>query len=195
MTPWVTSDAERITVEEGLTQLLGETVERVIYVETDSHLPLRLDASIHEVSMAVELIMSSGRRLICAWLVEGGLEGLFIGPSDKWKAPRGATRRYDASLVSSWPSRRGHRIKAVACGWEETSEEGFNSLWTLRLVLEDCDDVIIALGEFVENRIEYISDSILVLFDESEARAYTPSGAFDSAWGGIVATLPALQAE
>lgn len=96
----------------------------------------------------------------------------------------------DVSHISRWREVLGRPISTVGASWLAT-ESGEEALWSFRLTFEGSGSRTIALGELrgegVDESIEGSTDSLVVIHDESIARALPPFQASASAYGEDIA--------
>ncbi len=110
--------------------------------------------------VGVILEFEDGVRSI-TWAMAGEVEGLALLDEP---VPGEASQVSDVS--GRWPV--GERLEAVEGKWQEPS-----ALWALRLRFQT-REVVDALGEFDE-RLSYMPDEVVVIFDPGLAREYMSS--------------------
>ncbi|QLQ37609.1 hypothetical protein [Micromonospora robiginosa] len=164
-------------------RIIGASILRVVYRQTEhGGLTLPPLGSAHEVDLEVALTLSSG-AFVVAWGREDLTEGLDIG----WEelADSEGVAAVPVSDGESWPRLIGRTITDVHASWQVSEAGCPESMWSMRVSFGPELHVVIALGELDElGRPTYHPDSLLLLFDESMARSYRPSGSSSSAWGG-----------
>lgn len=164
-------------------RIVGATVLGVIYRQTE-HGGLNVPPSglAHEVDLEVVLRLSTGVVSV-AWERDDLVEGLAIGWEDVADSEGVASVPADTS--GHWQELVGRTITDVHASWQVSEVDCPESMWSLRLSFGSRLHAVIALGELDGlGRPTYHPDSLLLLFDESVARSYQPSGAVSSAWGG-----------
>ncbi len=174
-----------------LASLMGEQIEAVHYLFplTSERAYRRHFKTFDEVDAGVELVLLSGRRLELRWEMHGEREMLSLRTHrDLSSVP--AWQSLDVSQTDDWAHMTFKPITAIAGAWHSPCE-GCEELWAVRLTCK-AESVVVALGEAGDDsrRIRYMPDSLVVIFDEPEARAYEPLASFGSSWGGIVAGSP-----
>ena len=163
---------------------MGQTVAAVRYVvpqgETwpDGH----RDDRVHEVDMAVELVVISGSTVVLSWAMDGLAEGMAIGlrdPGELEGSPAGAA--VDVTAHTDWRRFLGKPISDVAAAWHVPNEGCGEMPWAFRVDLSGETGFVVALGESTATDLTYVPDAILVIFEKRLAEAYRiPAGATSS---------------
>lgn len=139
-----------------------------------------------EVDAGLELVLLSRLRLELRWEMQGEREMLSLRTHRDLPSVA-AWQSLDVSQADEWARMTFSPITAIAGAWHSPCE-GCEELWAVRLTC-DAENVVVALGEAGDgsSRIRYMPDSLVVIFDEGEAKAYETLASFGSSWGGIVA--------
>lgn len=142
------------------------------------------DAQIHEIDMGLELVTSSGSVLAFSWAMRGIDEGLAIELRKSVERPAvdADLARIDVSPLPEWRNVLGRSVEGTAVGWHVPNEGSASMPWSFRLDF-GAANVVIALGEVVDWEVDYLPDSLVVIFDESVARSYCVTSESGSAWG------------
>lgn len=142
---------------------------------------------VHEVEMGVELLMDSGLLLELSWSTPGLKEGLSLtlGPVGQHAANE-LVSVIDVSDHVAWSGVVGHLVEAVAVSFRSHSDDSSTRPWSFRVGTSGGPGVTVALGEVRERALHYMPDNIVVIFDETRARAYQIPGSFQPAWGEVV---------
>ena len=162
--------------------LVGQVVGAVTYRQT-AHGGL-LDvptAACHEVDLDVVIQFSAG-NVFLTWGRENMAEGIAVDMKDEIRSSEGISN-IDAGRSPQWRKLIGQRIRSVEFGWQTSEPDSVASLWSLRFDLALDASVVVALGELDrQSSPTYFPDSLVVIFDEDTARAYTHEGAPGTAW-------------
>lgn len=196
--PWAESSLQERSTEEWFASLVGEVPIRVQYLIPDDALvadSIEFGTTFDQVDLGLELLMQSGRRVLLTWFLRAELEGLFMGQiddneplvssggtplADEWK-----WQRVNVSQRLHWKLLLGQAINKVGASWRECSPS-IMSVWAVRLNLGHDYSVVIALGETTSSASGNPPDSVVIIFDEMEAKSYDPPGASISAWGETI---------
>lgn len=191
MDPWAVSGREHVVIETSIGAIVGHSLKRAVYllpatsaVESRHHFD-----GYDEVSMGIELTSHSDESFICRWRMQSFEEGLAFGEASQ--ADTRELRRLDVTDAAEWQQLLHRRIVGVATAWHVPSDEASEAVWAVRLAFEGSRAVVLALGEADRDssRLHYMPDSIVVIFDESVARAYEPPASIGSSWGSLVRSI------
>lgn len=142
---------------------------------------------IHDVDLGVELLMRSGSTLRISWATPGSDEGLAIDMFDTPSPP--ADRTIDCLDVTNrdeWRRYVDRPIEAVAVAFYSYDGISDDRPWSIRLGFASDRNVVIALGEVIDDAVSYIPDNLVVIFDEVHAHAYRVVDSRSSSWGELV---------
>ena len=141
--------------------------------------------AIHEVDMDVSMILDDGGFAVVSWAMNGVLEGIDLricrGPGI---APE--LDETDVTATPEWRSVVDHVIGDVAAAWHVPNEGCPSTVWAVRLSLSEGSTIAIALGEVEADIVQYQPDALVVLFDETTARAYHPPASAETAFGSAI---------
>ena len=186
--PWAASSVDQGEVEKQLASLLGRSFLSWDFLYPDGfgdHRPLHYEG-FDLAEMEVELAEPNGSSVLFSWQMRGVHEGLAIkfGPPSVGLKPGEPERRERGSdaLPCNVP------ITEVAVAWQELDHPSDTALWSVRLAFEGGQAVTLALGEPSDSgsTLQYIPDSIVVIFDQQVAKAYRPPASRESAWGRVI---------
>lgn len=145
------------------------------------------DDLIHEVDMGVELISAAGYRVSFSWATPGSAEGISISLDRGGRRASDDLISYiDADHIGPWSSLIGHSVQAMAVSFHAHSDDASTRPWSFRLAADDGVSVVVALGEITGDRLNYLPDSLVVIFDAENARSYTIASSDQSAWGEVI---------
>jgi hypothetical protein len=179
------SEAERARIEFSIRRsVVSFVATAVAYL-----LPASMEVSelveidgVGQAEAGVVLVGVDGERVI-RWSMEGQREASWLGKRwsnegllwapDVWRVP----------ADSRWRDLVGEPIVHVAVGWQRVSVD-LESVWSLRLDTAS-GSVVVALGEidWESERLWYIPDCVVAIFDEELANDYRPRSSAASAWG------------
>ena len=184
--PWAARQDGGRTLAQLADRVSRETLQQVRYVALDGedwpegH---RHDR-VHEVDMAVELVMASGARLILSWAMDGLSEGLAIDfrPAGEVGAdPSGSP--VIVSQHEEWRKFFGCSFIAILPAWHIPNEGCPEMPWSFRLESNTAGSVVIALGEANGSDLKYQPDALLVIFDRVLSAEYVIPASDTSSWG------------
>jgi hypothetical protein len=133
----------------------------------------------HQVDFEIALTLSDG-ILGITWGRDDLVAGLGVWP----RGPLGPA----AELVvtdggEAWQELKGKVVENVHFAWHVSDSDSPPSLWSMRLAFASGRNVVIALGELDSTGVPtYHPDSLVVLFEESDARSYVMTETSGSAW-------------
>jgi hypothetical protein len=163
-------------------ELQGMPLERVCYrlVPFSSEIE-RSTETIDVVDIGVELIFGD-TQIDLLWVTDGsdGHIGIYAGPVDSGLA---ASERVDASGDIRWLHRLQRQVKKIGVAFYSSDLDLGDWVWSIRLEFAEAAPVVIALGEVIDDKPVYTPDTLLVIFDELEARGYFIDESLDAAWG------------
>ena len=135
--------------------------------------------------MDVTIALDDGTSAVVSWAMDGLVEGIDLRICRGF----GTELQIDETDVAATPEWRcvvDHVIEAVAVAWHVPNEGCPNTLWAARLSLSEGVVTAIALGEVEAGIIQYQPDALVVLFDETTARAYKLPASAETAFGSDV---------
>jgi len=184
--PWVAHEEGGRALERLVESVSGEILWRVRYLAMkdgtwpDGHRGDR----IHEVDMAVELVMRSGVRLILSWAMDGFAEGVAVDLrlADE-SEPDLAGDLIDVSRNEEWARFVGQPLTVLVPVWHIPNDGCPKMPWSFRLEFDTLGGVVIALGEAVGEAVKYQPDALLVIFGEELSKSYRIPASVNSAWG------------
>ena len=150
-------------------ELVGGRVTRVRY-----RLPSGTDfaaESVHDVGSAVELTLGSGRVLVLSWGTPGLDEGLAIEVREDGAAADRVDASVDVSDDPHWSAVLGNPIEECALAFFEYYYDSSVRPWSFRVGVSGGGSATVALGETDGAEISYLPDNLVVIFDETKARA------------------------
>ena len=187
--PWEDSRKARWEIEQQACALLGQEILRPLYLiagAIENEHDFGSLSEFDEVSMGIEFVTKTGGNFRFGWRMSDINSGLAMGTADQKVTP------FEPDVLDmidspNWRSLMGQQVIAVGIGWRAPESGSFRSAWSVRLSLEGGQSVVLALGEITERgKLQYIPDTVLVIFDEKAAKAYRPAGSESSAWGKII---------
>jgi len=161
--------------------LAGARFESVRYVQSRiAGYGSAQNAKCEQVDFDLLLRLSTGSFSV-TWSRDDLIEGLHFGDQiSTYESPDLVT----VDGGDEWSRYYGRVITGVAFGWFDSSGTGPRSLWSIRATTDRGQSVVIALGELDSaSRPTYHPDSLVVIFDESQARQYVVTDTSGSAWG------------
>lgn len=169
--------------------LVGKQLRGVRYVIPEgAKWPLEdgIDQSAHEVDMGVELDVDE-ITLSIEWATPGNDEGLLIKTGESSAQSKGGLLKIiDVSKLPKWQEILGVSIKRIAVAFYSHDGVSSERPWSIRIELNERQSVVIALGEIELDRLCYMPDNLIVVFDDQKAKSYIFDGCVHSAWGEIV---------
>ena len=105
--------------------------------------------------------------------MDGFVEGVDLRSVQASETPEGEDET-DVTIVEQWRSLVGRVVEEVAAAWHVPNEGCPKTLWAIRLTLSGAFSVAIGLGEIRNEALQYQPDALVVIFDETIARAYCP---------------------
>jgi hypothetical protein len=141
--------------------------------------------AIHEVDLDVTIILDDGMSAVVSWAMDGLVEGIDL----RIRRSAGTTLEIDETDVTATPQWRSlvdHVIDEVAAAWHVPNEGCPDTLWAVRLSLSEGFTIAFALGEVEADVVQYQPDALVVLFDETAARAYEPLASAETAFGSTI---------
>jgi hypothetical protein len=169
-----------------LALLEGATLSRVAYcLHSDDESPYAGgEAGVDHLLPAVDLDFGAHGAVSVTWATLGNVEALAVVPAPYFTGVEHVV--LDASDREAWRNHIGRTVVSVATAWH-TSNDGYpESIWSVRLTF-DTGSVVIALGELSRSsQLDYMPNEIVVVFDESLARAYHPHHVTESSWGSPI---------
>lgn len=189
LSPSPNTDQDRDALIETLRQLIGCRITEARYLVPSTSERTTADRSrgFDQVDMGIELDLSDNRTFVAAWEMKGYCEGLAFGvfPSDGYTRPE-RVKPIAVAGADEWQARFASTIASVGLAWHVPDERCPETIWSVRICLDDAD-LVIALGEEKESgRIGYQPDSLVVLFDRLIANSYEIPASDRTAWGSDV---------
>jgi hypothetical protein len=141
--------------------------------------------TIHEVDMDITIMLDDGTSAVVSWAMDGLVEGIDL----RIRRNSGRMLEIDETDVTATPEWRGlvdQVIKEVAAAWHVPNEGCPDTLWAVRLSLSEGSTIAFALGEVETDIVQYQPDALIVLFDETAARAYQPPASAETAFGTAI---------
>lgn len=140
--------------------------------------------TVHEIDMAIRLSLVNGHEVLVRWEMQGLNEGLGFGLfTDSRAELLNAVEFINISATPEWRSCSEASITQVAGAFHVPNEGCPEALWAIRLNFANDASVVIALGEMSSDRLAYLPDGIVAIFDEAEARGFQIQSSAQSAWG------------
>lgn len=115
------------------------------------------------------------------WAMEDELEGLAVLGRDVPYSGL-ADETVAASGREAWRDHLGEAIRSMSGSWHVSGHGCPESLWGLRLDFAT-SSVVVALGT-ADQRLDYVPDELVVVFDRALADSYRPRHTSHSAWRG-----------
>ncbi|MFI9366751.1 hypothetical protein ACIG5E_37760 [Kitasatospora sp. NPDC053057] len=184
--PWIAHQDGGRALAELADSVSHEIVQEVRYValEGETWPEGHRHDRVHEVDVAVELVMSSGARLILSWAMDGLNEGLAIDfRSVGDDGPNLTGSPVVVSHHKEWQKFIGSSFTSVVPGWHIPNEGCPEMPWSFRLESDALGSVVIALGESVGGDLKYQPDALLVIFDQMLSTSYAIPASSTSSWG------------
>lgn len=150
----------------------GRSIRSVeYYVPTGESWPDGHSTSrVHEVDMAIRLIMGNDTALSLWWSMKGLDEGLALGVGDLMDvAPLGSPVM--VTEHPDWVDATGTPIRDVHPVFHVPNAGCPRMPWGYRLELENSNTVAVALGVVVDDALQYLPTSLIVLFGGRENSA------------------------
>jgi hypothetical protein len=141
--------------------------------------------TVHEVDMEVTIMLDDGTSAVVSWAMDGVVEGIDL----RICRSLGTVLEVDESDVTATPEWRtlvDHVVDEVAAAWHVPNEGCPETVWAVRLSLSEGSTIAIALGEVEADVVQYQPDALVVLFDETAARAYQPPASTETAFGSAI---------
>lgn len=135
--------------------------------------------------MDVTLLLDDGRSAVVSWAMDGLVEGIDL----RIRRSSGTVLEIDEADVTGtleWRCLVDHVIEEVAAAWHVPNEGCPETLWAVRLSLSEGSTIAVALGEVETDIVQYQPDALVVLFDETAARAYQPPASAETAFGTAI---------
>ncbi len=176
-----------------LVSLEGATLSGVVY----HHLPQSDDdlsyaggeRGVDSHLAAVDLDFGEHVAVAVTWAsIVDSVEGLAVLPAPYLGV---GSEVLDASDRDAWRNHIGRKVQLVAAAWQTSCEDGPETIWSVRFTF-DTGSVVIALGDLEggdASRLVHTANSVVVVFDESLARAFPPYpqyGVSGSSWGSPI---------
>lgn len=137
--------------------------------------------------MGIELITGSGLVLGLTWAIPGHEEGLLIGMYRTEDCPPSELIDLtDMSGHEAWSAALGRLVDTVAISFHVHWDDATTRPWALRIGVSGGAGATVALGEARGHDIRYVPNNLVVIFDESVARAYEIPSSSGSAWGELI---------
>lgn len=168
------------------TTITGATVTAVRYVvpHGESWPDGHGDDRVHEVDMAVELMMADGAAVVFSWAMRGPDEGLTVEVRDSSEVdinlPGDAV---DVSSHVDWAPFLGESISGLTPAWHVPGEGSVEMPWSFRVDFASKLTLVVALGELKESGLSYSPDSLSVIFDRNVALSYRIPAGISSSYG------------
>lgn len=189
LSPSPTTDQARDELIQTLRDVIGLRITDVRYL-----VPITSDRTtadrangFDQVDMGIELVLTDSRTFVAAWEMKGYCEGLAFGlfPSNNYIRNE-RVKPIGAAYLEEWKGRCAKTITSVGLAWHVPDDRCPDTIWSVRIGMEDAD-VVIALGEAKEQgRIDYQPDSLVVMFDPAVANSYEILASAQTAWGANV---------
>jgi hypothetical protein len=134
-----------------------------------------------------ELLFVDGSVLRIRWAMAGRDEGIAVTLAS---LPLEADRLASVNLsqVSPWSGLIGHVVTQVRVAWQQLAPDGLELLWAISLRSSGGLDACIALGEIVEQSVDYIPDSLVAICSAKVAHDYHNPASRTTAWGEPLST-------
>jgi hypothetical protein len=145
-----------------------------------SPLPENPPRGIDTVDLGIEL-WSEDHMTLLGWYATGWAESLIIDQHASAANP-GSSTILDVTRRPGWAEREGRRITGCVLS-TQVSEDGREYPWAMRIEFENAPEVVVALGEVLNDEPCYQPTSLLAFFDENAARRYEISCSTTPAWG------------
>jgi hypothetical protein len=145
-------------------------------------------APVHEVHSEITLEFESHLILSIAWAQGDFLEGLDVRIIDSVHfAPTVIDPEVlEANALPEWANMINSTFLGAAAALQEF-DHGAQTAWAVRLRFDSEGSIVVALGEPSESSIpDYRPTSLIAIFDETVAKAFTHRGTQDSAWGSVI---------
>ncbi|WP_326687771.1 hypothetical protein OIE63_11815 [Streptomyces sp. NBC_01795] len=131
---------------------------------------------VHEVDMAVELVMEAGIVLAFSWAMDGLKEGLAVELREEDDSSRRAAEcAVEVTERSEWARFLGQSVTGAGIAWHVPNEGTPEMPWSFRVDFANSESIVIALGESDDSTtsgIRYMPDSLVVIFDRFLADSY-----------------------
>jgi hypothetical protein len=149
---------------------------------------------IDEVRMAVVIDFDDHTSFIVSWAMQGLAGGLDVevGPAETVAALPEMESEFDVSQSTRWQASIGESIQAAGVTWDisgpaiEDPPSYPETAWSIQLQLSNRPPVIIAVGMVGESGVNYNPQSLVVFFDEKDARKYRSSRGQASTDGDLI---------
>lgn len=189
--PWAASPRDREELERRLGSLVGRALEGVAYLDPQTSAPWRVKhhKGFDEASMGIVLLTDRG-TLAIKWLMKGEREGLCVVlDADESDFQRDRVKRVPIHDSPGWNQAIGARVSSVGVAWHEPTV-GIAAVWAVRLGFSHEASVVIALGEWGNEALRYIPDTVVAIFDAAIARAYLFPAGEEPTWGHDTGSRP-----
>ena len=154
--------------------LIGDKLHRVGYslLPNIAWTANRTADGVHDADTGVELSFRSGAVLSAMWWMEWPCEGLTAHlRSTEDESPWGTNVLTDVSQTKQWRPLLGGKVRALEVAWYQPHYACAEMLLAARLQIRQTN-VVLALGEATDSGINYISDEVVVIFNEDIASQY-----------------------
>lgn len=135
----------------------------------------------HDVDHAV-VVETDSMAMVLEWQIRNYAEFLSVAGSVDESAAAAVADSLDVSTSPGWSRLVGSVVTGFGLA-TQTSEEGEQLLWSLRLDAENGISVVVALGETEQDLPRYQADNLVVIFESEVAKSYEVPGAHEAAWG------------
>ncbi len=184
--PWVEQPSDRHALEAAAQGFRDQTLKQVKYVfpATRSSLDPYRKGGVDEIDFAVDFVTEDGSVFRAAWHMFDIEQGLLFGPASVTQPWKTAVVASDVSDHERWRPLVGKRVQAVGLAWQVPEEGASESVWAVRIELEERKIVVVALGTIANvPQPVYQPDAVVVIFDEEVARSYVIPASSTSALG------------
>jgi hypothetical protein len=162
--------------------MVGQRIARVDYKSSSNMLQdLSRDTGFHEVEQAV-VISAESATVVLEWRINNYDEFLGVTGSLSDAMTASIIDMHNVSDLQPWSSLVGTVVTGFGVA-TQSSEEGQELPWSIRIDFASKASVVVALGEAQGKIPSYQPDSLVVIFDPEVARLYEVVGASESAWG------------
>lgn len=128
---------------------------------------------------AIDFDFADGSSSYVTWAISGDIQGLMAVEGSAYHGAVDAV--FKATETQAWAPFVDEVVQSVEAQWQVSWEAAPETIWAFRLDFPS-GSVVVALGTD-DPQLDYMPDELVVVYDESKAKAFKPPHVEKSAWG------------